>query len=173
MAENAALLLKGGRVLDPGRDLDGLFDLRIEDGRIAAIGTDLPPTGATVHDVRGAVVTPGLIDAHVHVHATSRLAIDPDLLGVHAGVTTVVDAGSSGAATWEQNQQALESSARTQVLAFVNLASVRGHGDTGELARPGNIDEEAIERLATAHRGTLLGIKLLGIRPALGAAGLE
>src|SRR4051794_16580925 len=113
MADMQVLLLKGGRVLDPGRDLDALLDVRIEDGQIAAIGPDLPPTGnnVAVHDLGGALVTPGLVDAHVHVHATSRLAVDPDLLGVHAGVPTVVDAGSSGAATWEQSQAAVASRA--------------------------------------------------------------
>jgi dihydroorotase len=61
-------LLKGGRIVDPKANRDGHFDLRIEDGAIAAIGKDLPADGATVVEVPpGFVVTPGLIDMHVHL----------------------------------------------------------------------------------------------------------
>jgi dihydroorotase len=62
------LLLKGGRVIDPANGRDGSFDVRIEDGRIARIGRDLPVAGADVFEVaRGWIVTPGLIDIHVHL----------------------------------------------------------------------------------------------------------
>lgn len=67
---NAAtsLVLKGGRVVDPKAGRDGHFDIRIDDGRIAAIGTDLPTDGARVVMVPGDfVITPGLIDMHVHL----------------------------------------------------------------------------------------------------------
>src|SRR5262245_11596878 len=97
-----ALVLKGGRVLDPGRGLDARLDVRIEQGRIAAVGTDVSTQDADVRPVDGALVTPGLIDGHVHVYeGVGFHGIDPDVLGVGSGVTTVVDAGSSGAATFE------------------------------------------------------------------------
>src|SRR5687767_12274295 len=61
-------LLKGGRVVDPANGLDGVFDVLIEGGRIARIGRDLPIDGGRVVDVpRGLVITPGLIDMHVHL----------------------------------------------------------------------------------------------------------
>ncbi|MEO6222434.1 MAG: dihydroorotase [Vicinamibacterales bacterium] len=67
-AEGRAWLLKGGRVVDPRAGRDGHFDIRIENGCVAAIGKDLPADGATVVDVpAGFVVTPGLIDMHVHL----------------------------------------------------------------------------------------------------------
>ena len=62
------LLLKGGRVIDPANSRDGAFDVRIENGRIAKVGRDLPVAGAEVFEVaRGWIVTPGLIDIHVHL----------------------------------------------------------------------------------------------------------
>jgi len=62
------LLLKGGRVIDPANGRDGAFDVLIEDGRIAKVGRDLPVAGAEVFEVaRGWIVTPGLIDIHVHL----------------------------------------------------------------------------------------------------------
>ena len=61
-------ILKGGRVLDPGNGRDGEFDLIIEDGTIARIGRNLPVDGAEVFEIaRGWIVTPGLIDMHVHL----------------------------------------------------------------------------------------------------------
>ena len=62
------VLLRGGRVVDPRAGRDGRFDIRIEDGKVAAIGTDLPAAGARVVQVPpDFVITPGLIDMHVHL----------------------------------------------------------------------------------------------------------
>jgi dihydroorotase len=62
------LLLVGGRVVDPSRDLDETADVLIQDGRIAAVGAgQAAPPGATAQDVRGKVVAPGLVDVHVHL----------------------------------------------------------------------------------------------------------
>jgi dihydroorotase len=62
------LLLKGGRVVDPGSGRDGEFDVLVEDGRIARVGKSLPTEGADVLEVKpGWIVAPGLIDIHVHL----------------------------------------------------------------------------------------------------------
>src|SRR6476661_414096 len=61
-------ILKGGRVIDPANGRDGEFDVLIEDGTIARIGKNLAVNGADVFEVRrGWIVTPGLIDIHVHL----------------------------------------------------------------------------------------------------------
>jgi dihydroorotase len=65
---HARLLLKGGRVVDPARGVDGELDVLVADGLISRVGRGLPPEGATVLDVpRGVVLCPGLIDMHVHL----------------------------------------------------------------------------------------------------------
>src|SRR6059036_2337270 len=62
------ILLQGGRVIDPSRDLDEAADVLIQDGKIASVGRGLTtPDGAIVRDVKGKVVTPGLVDLHVHL----------------------------------------------------------------------------------------------------------
>jgi dihydroorotase len=62
------LLLKGGRVIDPGTGRDGELDVLVEDGRIARIDRSIPPDGAEVVELRkGWIVAPGLIDIHVHL----------------------------------------------------------------------------------------------------------
>ena len=62
------LLLQGGRVIDPSREIDAAGDVLIQDGRIAAVGRGLSgPDGTTVRNVSGKVVAPGLVDLHVHL----------------------------------------------------------------------------------------------------------
>src|SRR5688500_17539510 len=62
----SALLIRGGRILDPANEIDRVADLLIRDGRIAAIGDEVAAGDAEVFDAAGLVVTPGLIDLHVH-----------------------------------------------------------------------------------------------------------
>src|SRR6059036_214084 len=61
------LLLRGGRVIDPGPGTDGILDVEIEGGRIARIAPRIPPDGARVIEARGLVVAPGFVDMHVHL----------------------------------------------------------------------------------------------------------
>lgn len=64
----SSLLIHGGRIVDPSQDLDGSYDLLIEDGAVAKIdGKIQKPKGAETIDAKGLVVTPGLIDIHVHL----------------------------------------------------------------------------------------------------------
>ncbi len=66
------LLIRGGRLLDPSQEKDGAFDCLIENGRIAAIGSNLSVEGAEVVDAAGAWVVPGLIDLHAHLRAPGQ-----------------------------------------------------------------------------------------------------
>ena len=62
------LLLKGGRVLDPSQDLDGVRDILLADGMVAALGEQIAaPEDTRIIDCAGLLVTPGLIDVHVHL----------------------------------------------------------------------------------------------------------
>src|SRR5438128_9915212 len=71
------LVLRGGRVIDPSRDLDQPADVLIQDGKIAGLGASLgTPDGAEVRDVRGKVVAPGLVDVHVHLRERRHPAAD-------------------------------------------------------------------------------------------------
>ncbi|MEV6604630.1 amidohydrolase family protein [Kutzneria sp. NPDC051319] len=80
-------LLRGGRVIDPGAGLDGLSDVLISDGRIAAVGPGLEtPPGAEIVDVTGLVVGPGFVDVHSHVHS-----IAGHRMQAMDGVTTALD----------------------------------------------------------------------------------
>jgi dihydroorotase len=63
-----AILIRGGRVIDPANEIDGQLDVRVANGRIAAVASSLEPmSGERVVDATGMLVTPGWIDAHVHL----------------------------------------------------------------------------------------------------------
>lgn len=66
------LLVKGGRVLDPGQGLDETLDLLLENGHVAQLGARLTARGAEVVDAAGLVVAPGFIDLHVHLREPGR-----------------------------------------------------------------------------------------------------
>ena len=96
------LLLRGGRVICPASGIDGIRDVAIRDGRIAAIGPSILPSSATeTVDVSGKLVLPGLIDTHAHVYqyVTGRFGLNADMVGVRSGVTTVVDQGGPSCMT--------------------------------------------------------------------------
>ena len=96
------LVLRGGRVVDPSSGLDGVQDIAVRGRVIARIAPSIPAAEASrIIEVAGKIVAPGLIDLHAHVfEGVTRNGVHPDLGGVYAGVTTIVDAGSSGAATF-------------------------------------------------------------------------
>ncbi|TAJ96305.1 amidohydrolase/deacetylase family metallohydrolase, partial [bacterium] len=171
-----SLLLKGGRVLDPGSGLDGSLDVRLRDGTIEEIGLDLSANGATVLDVKGLLVVPGLIDVHLHLmNGLGAFGADPDVFGVGSGVTTVVDAGSTGHSLLAIFRRYIAEPAKTRVLAYVNLStlgSVAGPGYS-TLADPRLIDEERIEEVVEAHRDMIVGIKVMATGTALGSEALK
>jgi dihydroorotase len=169
-------ILKGGRLLDPASGLDGEHDIHIRDGVVAAIGADLKADGATVIDVKSLIVTPGLIDVHLHLmNGLGAFGVDPDVFGVGSGVTTVVDAGSAGHSLLQVFRNYVTKNAKTRVLNYVNLSTLGGVTGPGYsiLADPRLIDEEKIEKAVDANRDIIVGIKIMATGGALGAEGLK
>jgi dihydroorotase len=169
-------LLKHGRVIDPAAGKDGVFDIRVHDGKIGAIGVDLAPDGATVIDVKDKIVTPGLIDVHLHLmKGLGAFGVDPDIFGVGSGVTTVVDAGSAGHTLLTVFRNYVTDNAKTRVLNYINLSTLGGVSGPGYsiLADPRLIDEDKIEKAVEANRDIIVGIKIMATGGALGSQGLK
>ena len=123
MATTTAVVLRGGRVIDPAIGMDAVADVVVEGERIVAVTPDAEaPPGAEVRDVTGCLVTPGLIDLHVHVFpGLGDFCLPPDLVGVQTGVTTIVDGGTSGVATFGLARRWIDDpDVRTRVLAFLD-----------------------------------------------------
>jgi dihydroorotase len=123
---NVELVLRRGRVIDPANGVDEVADVAVVDGRVAAVGPGLATTGGREIDCDGLVVTPGLIDVHVHVYpGLGDFCLHPDTVGVETAVTTVVDAGTSGVATFGLARRWIDDPAvRTNVLAFMDPCQI-------------------------------------------------
>jgi len=169
-------LLKGGRLIDPASGRDGVFDIRVRDGKLAAIGVNLSADGVSVIEVKDHIVTPGLIDVHLHLmKGLGAFGVDPDIFGVGSGVTTVVDAGSAGHTLLNVFRNYVTDNARTRVLNYINLSTLGGITGPGYsiLADPRLIDEAKIEQAVEANRDIIVGIKIMATGGALGAQGLK
>src|SRR5688500_17587917 len=90
------LVLRGGRVVDPGAMVDRVADVGFRGGKVAALEDRLPADGGRSLDVAGCLVIPGMIDFHAHVY-WGGTALGVDALARRCGTTTWVDAGSAGA----------------------------------------------------------------------------
>jgi len=169
-------VLRGGRLIDPTGGNDGVFDIRVRNGKIDAIGANLANDGATVIDVKDHIVTPGLIDVHLHLmKGLGAFGVDPDIFGVGSGVTTVVDAGSAGHTLLNVFRNYVTENAKTRVLNYINLSTLGGVSGPGYsiLADPRLIDETKIEQAVEANRDIIVGIKIMATGGALGSQGLK
>src|SRR5215475_12774531 len=168
------LLLKGGTALDPSTGLDGRRDIAIEAGAVAHIAPDIPSEAAkrTV-EVAGKVVTPGLIDLHAHVfEGFNRMGVHPDLGGVYAGVTTIVDAGSAGAATFAGFPRHIIPHCHTETIPFLHICQT-GLATMPDIIAESSINLEDTLRVAQEHKGLICGIKARMVSPALEIMGME
>jgi dihydroorotase len=128
-AQEIDLLLKGGRVLDPKNSLDSKMDVAVKDGKIYRIAAEIPSSSAKkVLDVSGMLVSPGLINIHTHVYAGSKPGFAdgqssqlPDAFAPRSGITTVVDAGTTGWRTFPDFKSKVVDPSLTRVLAFINI----------------------------------------------------
>jgi dihydroorotase len=121
--------LKGGRVIDPANEIDGVMDVAVAGGKIARVAKDIAASEAkkTVN-AEGLIVTPGLIDLHAHVYGYSG-SILPDDTALYAGTTTVVDAGGAGWMTFDDFKKTIIDRVQTRVLSLINIV---GHGMVNE-----------------------------------------
>src|SRR5690606_23988814 len=130
------VLVRGGTLVDPARGWSGPGDVGITGGVVVEVRESIAESeGRRVIDATGMIVTPGLIDVHAHVYpGVPTLGIDADLVGIARGVTTIVDAGSTGATSFSAFRDHVARPARTRVYALVNVSRV-GMTTGNELAR--------------------------------------
>ena len=165
--ERYDVVIESDRIIDPASGLDGPGKLAIKDGRIAALGTKLPPHTATeTVDATGQIVCPGLIDMHVHVYEwVTNFGLPPDEAGVHSGATTIIDQGSAGPWTVGGFKAYIADRAKTDVRSFVsaNVAGAIMGGMEGTLLHnPDMMRIEAIIDAAADYPRLVKGIKSHG-----------
>ena len=161
------LLVKGGRVIDPSQGLSAERDIAITGHNIARVASAIPEAEARqVLNASGKIVTPGLIDIHVHVYdGVAPLGIPADPTCVAKGVTTVVDAGSAGAHTFPGFRKYVINVVDTRVYALLNI-SVVGQSTLstdnpyGELLDLRYANPKLAIRTIENNRDVILGVKI-------------
>ena len=161
------LLIQGGHVVDAKNGLSAVRDVAIRDGKIAAVSEHIDPaTALKTVNAKGLYVTPGLVDIHVHVYASTGEAhsyagdnsVFPDGFTFRVGVTTVADAGCAGYKNFEDFKEHVIDRSKTRVLAFLNIvgAGMRGPKYENNLA---DMDPQPAAEMAKKHPGLIVGIK--------------
>src|ERR1700726_4714080 len=167
MAQEYDLLLKGGHVVDGKNKINAVRDVAIRDGKIAAVAASIDPTKAhKVVNVAGLYVTPGLVDIHVHVYAgtgmrgaySGDLSVYPDGYTFRSGVTTVVDAGSSGWRNFPDFKDRVIDRSKTRVLAFINIVG-NGMGGGSVEQNTEDMDPAAAAAMTKQYPDIIVGFK--------------
>ena len=161
------LLIAGGHLIDPANGLDGVRDVAVSDGRIAAVDVDIPATSAGRRiDADGLYITPGLVDIHVHLYATAGNegawggdnSILPDGFSFRSGTTTMVDTGSAGWRNLADFRTRVLDRFTTRKYAFVNIV---GLGMTTMTTEQNiyDMDARACADVAREHEDVVVGLK--------------
>lgn len=166
-AQEIDLLLKNGQVIDPKNKVYSRMDVAIVEGKIFKVAPDIPESKAKkVIDVEGLFVSPGFIDIHTHVFVGSNpgfadgsSSVSPDDFTCRSGVTTVVDAGTSGWRNFPAFKTQVIDRSKTRILAFLNIAG----GGMGPKAASENIADMNVDSafsMIQKYPETIVGIKI-------------
>ena len=157
------LLIKGGTLIDPAQNIHANKDVAFSNGVVAAIDDNLSNADALeVLDASDCLVTPGMIDLHVHVfYGVSHYGIEPDPTCLAKGATTVVDAGSAGADIFPGFRKYVIDVSETRILAQINISS-QGMltQEIGEFEIPEYADVDKACAMIEKHRDVILGVKV-------------
>ncbi|SCC27432.1 amidohydrolase/deacetylase family metallohydrolase [Gilliamella intestini] len=161
------LIIKNAKQID-----ESVKDIAIHHGKIVAIASSITDQSERVLDLQNKhYVSAGWIDSHTHCFAHSPIYYDePDLIGVKAGVTSVVDAGSVGALDIDEFYQ-LAQQANTHVYSFLNISKI-GLIRQSELANMGDIDVSLFDAMLAKYSNFIIGIKVRMSRSVVGKNGI-
>jgi dihydroorotase len=162
MSDAFDLLLTGGTVLNPATKLNQKLDVGVTGDRITAMQAYLPRDSAKkALDVAGCYITPGLIDFHVHSYwGVNPYGCKLDSLCLATGVTTTMDAGSSGPVNFLGFRKLVYEQSKTRMLGFIALAQHGVLNTPGELLNLGFADSEGAAETVGNNRDIGVGIKL-------------
>ena len=156
------LLIKNGIVVDPSQGINAVRDVALSGGKVSTVGEGISESAAAeVFDATGMIVTPGLIDLHVHVfRGASHYGIEPDVGNVATGVTTALDAGSSGARTFAAFRKDVLEQSATRLYALLNISAMGMISPKiGELEDLRWADVDDAVEVGRANGEYILGIK--------------
>lgn len=168
-AQTYHLVIKGGHLIDPKNNIDGIMDIAVDDGKIAAVAKDIDPKeGRQVVDAKGMYITPGIIDIHGHNFfgtepdqylSNSFTALPPDGFTFRVGVTTIVDCGGAGWKNFRIFKENVIDRSRTRVLSFLNIVGEGMRGGAYE-QDTNDMDAKLSAMVARRYRNDIVGFKV-------------
>ncbi len=166
------LIVKNGTILDPENHVFQKADVAVVDGKIAGVGQYQTEDAIMVVDAAQCLVTPGLIDHHAHLYPLASIGIPAEAVCFSSGVTTAVDAGSTGCRTFREYLPFLDDSKLT-IRAYLNVCStgLSSLPRKMEEVAPESYDPHAIAELFAQYGSRLEGLKLRTSREIVGELG--
>src|SRR5579863_6639196 len=176
LTQSRDLLIKGGTVIDPSQNLHAQLDVAVKDGKILQVAPDIPADGSrTVIPAKGRIVTPGLIDVHVHVfEGVGPTGVNADQYCLGRGVTTAVDAGSAGYFSIAGLRQYVIKPSATRLFAMIDIGA-RGTlmGLAGNYFNLDWLNPQLTARAADANKPDVVAIKVRLSKEITGSNDLE
>lgn len=161
------ILIKNGLIADAESHDYVNRSIGIVGNRIVDLANVDATQAETVIDAAGCIVLPGLIDFHAHVfHGGTAISVNPDVVCLPNGVTSVVDAGSSGWVNYRLFRNSAIAPSMVKIKSYLNVVNVGlstlGGGPTGYLenTNPANFNVEKIAQTLSENRDNILGLKL-------------
>jgi len=166
------LIIQNGTAVDPANNLNKVVDIAVADGKIAGVGDFAGAEARQTIDASGCIVTPGLIDHHCHLYPLGSIGLPAEAQCFRSGVTTAVDAGSTGCETFAKNVPFIRQS-KLNIKAYLNVCSIGLDSLPKKMedVDPAHFDEGAIRETFEEYKGELLGLKLRTSREIVGEMG--
>ncbi len=167
-AQQPELLIRGGHLIDPASNTDAVRDILVGGGRVIKIAAHIPADSVRkIIDAGGLYVSPGFIDIHTHVFvgpkpdifADGVSSLSPDDFSFRSGVTTVVDAGTSGWRNFPNFKKQVIDVSKTRILAFLNISGTGMSGKPGE-ADTTDMNPDSAVAMISAYRETIVGLQV-------------
>jgi dihydroorotase len=169
VAQAYSIVIKGGQVIDPKNNINGVMDVAIRDGKIVQVSKNIDARqAAQVVNAKGMYVTPGIIDIHGHVfHGTKEdhylsngvSALPPDGFTFRVGVTTIVDAGGAGWRSFPEFKKNIIDNSQTRVLSFLNIVGEGMRGGAYE-QNLNDMDPRLAAIVAKRYKDHIVGFKV-------------
>jgi dihydroorotase len=172
--EKFDLLIEGGTVIDPSQNLNGAFDVAVKGGKVLEVSKNIAKDRAlkTV-SAKDRIVTPGFIDMHAHCYDGVSIGMNADRYCLGRGVTTVLDAGSAGYATFPNFRKYIINTLTTRIVALVHISPIGTIMYEGGLSNLSWLNPELTAKMATDNKPVGVGIKIQLSKAISGANDLE